>query len=432
MIKQPLRALFAALIYPLAIVATPNVLGAEVNMQRIITLTVKKGEEIKLDLSGDAPGTKVVVENGTAKETLEVDKNWVHRKTYTAAETTITIYGNVGRFYCGYNYGNLTALDVSRNTELKELYCFDNQISTLDLSKNTALTGLYCYGNRLTELDVSKNINLIELYCYNNRIKVLDVSKNRLLELFDCSFNQLTALDVSQNGELEEVYCYNNPLTTVAWDLFFCSLPDHTAVSWKSKVYPIEDVASPNKALALAANGSTATSKSWKILYRNSGSPVEGFTGQRKCPPPFLTLTYHAGPNGSLEGETTQRVKPGTSSSQVKAIPMPGHEFTRWSDGKTDNPRIDNEVMSDIDVTAEFQSLASVMEKELAPLPVHPNPTQHGIHMVAEGTVTVCSLGGDTLLTIAAKGEFYLDLGDLPAGVYIVRTGNRIARVVKR
>ena len=181
MIKQPLRALFAALIYPLAIIATPNALRAEVNMQRIITLTVKKGEEIKLDLSGDAPGTKVVVENGTAKETLEVDKSWVHRKTYIAAETTITIYGNVGRFYCGYNYGNLTALDVSRNTELKELYCFDNQISTLDLSKNTALTGLYCYGNRLTELDVSKNINLIELYCYNNRIKFLDVSKNRLL-----------------------------------------------------------------------------------------------------------------------------------------------------------------------------------------------------------------------------------------------------------
>ena len=111
---------------------------------------------------------------------------------------------------------------------------------------------------------------------------------------------------------------------------------------------------------------------------------------------------------------------------------MPGHEFARWSDGKTDNPRIDNEVMSDIDVTAEFQSLAGVMERELAPLPVHPNPTHHGVYMVAEGTVTVCNLGGDTLLTIAANGEFYLDLGNLPAGAYLVRTGNRAAKVVKR
>jgi len=64
----------------------------------------------------------------------------------------------------------LTTLDVSKNTALTRLECFDNRLTTLDVSKNTELTGLCCFDNQLTSLDVSNNTALTWLICYNNKI----------------------------------------------------------------------------------------------------------------------------------------------------------------------------------------------------------------------------------------------------------------------
>ena len=38
----------------------------------------------------------------------------------------------------------LTSLDVSNDTALKELYCDENSLTNLDLSTNTALTYVLC------------------------------------------------------------------------------------------------------------------------------------------------------------------------------------------------------------------------------------------------------------------------------------------------
>ena len=109
----------------------------------------------------------------------------------------------------------LTALDVSKNTELTGMDCDNNQLTALDVSKNTALGSLSCHNNRLTALDVSKNTELTNLYCYNNQLTALDVSQNTSLEWIFCYNNQLTALDVSQNTALKYLYCYNNQLTAL-------------------------------------------------------------------------------------------------------------------------------------------------------------------------------------------------------------------------
>jgi len=66
------------------------------------------------------------------------------------------------------------------------------------------------------------------------------------------------------------------------------------------------------------------------------------------------TLTYLAGDNGSLTGETTQVVAQGEDGSPVTAVPEEGYVFSQWSDGRTDNPRTDINVSADITVTAHF------------------------------------------------------------------------------
>ncbi len=66
------------------------------------------------------------------------------------------------------------------------------------------------------------------------------------------------------------------------------------------------------------------------------------------------TLIYKAGNNGSLTGETEQTVEHGQDGTPVEAQADEGYHFVQWSDGLTDNPRTDTEVMDDLDVTAEF------------------------------------------------------------------------------
>ena len=155
---------------------------------------------------------------------------------------------------CGVN--QLNALDLSKSSELTELYCRNSKLTALDLSANkklqkivagsnklTALdtrnlpelTYLNLWGNddlksidvsknpkleilsashgKLTSLNVSNNRKLVELYVYNNQLTALDVSSNYLLKKLSCYENQITALDVSNNGALESLSVNDNPIT---------------------------------------------------------------------------------------------------------------------------------------------------------------------------------------------------------------------------
>ena len=67
-----------------------------------------------------------------------------------------------------------------------------------------------------------------------------------------------------------------------------------------------------------------------------------------------FTLTYTAGANGSISGTTPQTVDAGTDGTSITAVPDSGGAFIDWSDGRTDNPRIDANVAADVTVTANF------------------------------------------------------------------------------
>ena len=70
-----------------------------------------------------------------------------------------------------------------------------------------------------------------------------------------------------------------------------------------------------------------------------------------------LTLTYAASTGGSIVGETSQTVQYGESGTAVTAVPEEGYEFVRWSDGVQTAARTDDNVTSDITVTAEFRRI---------------------------------------------------------------------------
>ena len=124
------------------------------------------------------------------------------------------------------NISNVTSLEVGyRNiadltgiedfTDLTNLYCDFNQLTSLDVSNNFALTALFCANNQLTSLDVSNNTDLTELGCFDNQLTSLDVSNNTALNYLGCGDNQITSLDVSNNIALNGLFFYNNQLTSL-------------------------------------------------------------------------------------------------------------------------------------------------------------------------------------------------------------------------
>ena len=100
-------------------------------------------------------------------------------------------------------------------TELEQLRCKENQLSSIDLSKNMLLFTLDITRNQLTALDISKNLGLRNLYVAENQLTSLDVSKHSALVQLECSGNQLAALDLSNKQQLNKLYCDNNQLTAL-------------------------------------------------------------------------------------------------------------------------------------------------------------------------------------------------------------------------
>ena len=129
--------------------------------------------------------------------------------------TSLVLGGNTALTKLSCTNNQLTSLDLSKNTALEELDCGDNQLTSLDVSANTALKQLYCMNNPLTALDVSKNTSLTDLNCINTQRASLDVSANTALTSLLCGENQLTSLDVSKNTALTSLRCAKNQLASL-------------------------------------------------------------------------------------------------------------------------------------------------------------------------------------------------------------------------
>ena len=70
--------------------------------------------------------------------------------------------------------------------------------------------------------------------------------------------------------------------------------------------------------------------------------------------PTTYTLTYNAGPGGSITGSASQSVEANNNGSQVTAVPNSGYKFVNWSDGLSSSSRTEINVTGNLTVTANF------------------------------------------------------------------------------
>ncbi len=67
-----------------------------------------------------------------------------------------------------------------------------------------------------------------------------------------------------------------------------------------------------------------------------------------------FTLTYTAGANGTLSGDSQQTVDYGASGTAVSAVPDVGYHFVDWSPGGSTRPAHGHQRQADVSVTANF------------------------------------------------------------------------------
>lgn len=202
----------------------------------------------------------------------------------------------------------LTSIDVTKNSALEILSCWDNHLSSLDVSGNPNLETLSCYENQLTSLDVSKNPKLGYLSCDNNEISTLDISGNAELRTLQCYSNLLTSLDVSRNRNLDYLYCYDNYIkeTKALTDRYSADteviLPQNSGV-------PVARLAGPialDTMKSITMQGFAADSCDSVVVATTDGYwdalTASALAGLKKCP---ILLTD----KGSLSPQAASEIK---------------------------------------------------------------------------------------------------------------------------
>ncbi len=95
-------------------------------------------------------------------------------------------------------------------TELTDLRCSQNSLTSLDLSANTKLTLVYCDRNSLTSLNVEGCTSLTTLWCQTNKLTSVTVASPALTQFY-ANNNELTSVDITECPELKELRLYRNP-----------------------------------------------------------------------------------------------------------------------------------------------------------------------------------------------------------------------------
>ena len=253
---------------------------------------------------------------------------------------------------CGNN--QLTSLDVSKNTKLVKLICSKNALTSLNTSHNPLLKKLDIYNNKITSIDVSQNTELETLYIGRNPIETLNVINNVKLMELQSELNNLTSIDLSNNSPSMTLYMANNiyPITVGKGKRFDLSkLPAGFDVSKASNWQN----ATVNSGVLIVENGKDFVTYDYdcgnghKVNFRFR---VYSSIKQVSVPWPkykYLYMNFYtyngkeqvgvdAGEGYTLSGDY-KKTDAGTYTAKVNLLD--GYE---WQDGSTDEKTIEWEI----------------------------------------------------------------------------------------
>lgn len=187
-------------------------------VERTITIGLNAAGKVQIDWGN---GEKVEQE-ATAAYDFDYDANSVALTGTPVGDGIVKIYGEGIVFLEANGKFNedktdipnaITAIDVTKATDLVNLYVNTNKISSIDLSKNTKLAKLTISNNPLSALDVTANTELTRLEATNTLFTSIDLSNNTKLTYITFNDSKLESLDLTANSSVSSIYLQNNALT---------------------------------------------------------------------------------------------------------------------------------------------------------------------------------------------------------------------------
>lgn len=214
-----------------------NVDGETHEVMLIGTFNAEKGANVDFYLEGDAndyygieidgamtatgTGKKVFAEGKTTTGIIKVYGNkGLTYLTVTNAYPTETTFKNEWMATLETlqftNPFSKTIVLPETLTKLKELTISESEIATIDVSKFTTLESLSISScKNFASIDVTKNTNLKDLRLVKDKLKSVDVSKNTKLETLFVNENEIDKLDVTALTELTQLRANDNKLTKI-------------------------------------------------------------------------------------------------------------------------------------------------------------------------------------------------------------------------
>lgn len=287
--------------------------------------------------------------------------------------------------YCDYN--KLTTLNLSGLTMLQQIMCNNNQLNTINVSGCNALKYLYCQNNKLTSLNLSGCTALITLTCSSNKLNTLNVSGCKALTTLNSQYNKLTSLIISGCTALTSLSCSYNQLNT------------------------------------LNVSGCPALTSIYCEYNKIKASEMDKLVNS--LPQSEYGGNFYAVLNGGDENEITQE--------QVEIARNKGWYVTYHIKNTSENSNSSNSNTNNNGTNTG--STTGLLNIENYNLKLYPNPTNNVLYVEEAGQeVLVYSSNGQIVLRqpTAASGPTRIDMGHLPTGTYLIRSGNAVAKVVKQ
>lgn len=271
-----------------------SVFAAEqkVDEDTIITLTTnkKKGETIKIKALTYARGAYRIegVENFSASKKLE---------DYKITSNEIRIIGKVNKLECPES--GIIAIDLSKAfVNFESLDCNSNNISELDFSEHTKIKELNVSDNNISSLNISILYNLKNLNCSNNRIGNLDLKELQYIKTLNCANNEITELKFHPSSQIEHIDCSNNKIK----DLNLSTLMQMKSLSCQE-----------NKLQSISIAGFASSFNLIKIYSNNLGEEaLSKLFDQLRTIKGTLILVDNQNPNESNTIENEETLKKAT------------------------------------------------------------------------------------------------------------------------
>lgn len=163
------------------------------------------GDFFKIDVNDDL---EIQVTEAIQVSYLNVQRDFsIPNSTFISSLEGILSFSNLQDLNCSNN--QLTSLNINGMTSILNLDCSGNQLTTMNLTGLTNLQSLICAGtgNQFGSLNLTGLTNLRMLICAFNGLSSINLTGLTNLEMLSCGYNNFTTLDVSSLTNLQELYC---------------------------------------------------------------------------------------------------------------------------------------------------------------------------------------------------------------------------------